>query len=780
MKRLTILFILFVSMLSLHAEIKNGKCGDSVTYTLNTETGVLKIEGSGRMYDYSSSAPWYTDGRYITKVELYDGLLNIGNCAFEGCSNLISIDIPSTITSIGQAAFYGCFSLTSIEIPNSVTSIGRQAFCNCYDLTSAVISNSVTSIQFQTFAGCGLTSIEIPNSVTSIDNYAFNGCVDLTSIEIPNSVTNIGQYAFRDCEGLTFIEIPNSITSISEFAFSGCSGLTSIKIPKSVMSIESSAFKGCSGLASIEIPNSVMSIGSSAFENCSGLASIEIPNSVTKIGNTAFQNCKNLTSVEIPNSITSISYNTFAGCSGLTFIKLPNSVTSIGQYAFAGCSSLASVEIPNSVTAIGDYAFRACSSLTSVEIPNPITSIGNYVFKDCTSLTSPIYTKKTFVKLPTSYKGYYEIPSNIEFICGGAFYECSDITFIEIPNSVTNIGEFAFYNSGITSIDIPNSVTNIGQAAFSGCRIRTINWNSNCSTFPFEQSYLTELYIGDDVTILNKGYGSYFKNLRKVVLGKKVSQIRSEAFSNTWIKEFYVTSDEIPTCYPNLFQNVKLGEATLYVPLAKIETYQTTEPWKNFGKIMTLEGNEPERPEDKICETPVISYEDGILSISSSTPGSQCYYSLTSDDVVSNQKISSQVKLNGTYVVSVYAMAEGYKKSEIATQNIELKGETKIVEVPIEVEKIVEVPVEIEVPIYIYDDSHTNIEITPYQIITLRIQKGVIHIENAPLASTIYVYDTKGEMLRTQKVMSNDEAFTLARNAIYIMKVGEKTFKVKI
>ena len=350
----------------------------------------------------------------------------LGNFTFSGCTRLLSIVLPTSVTSIEDEVLGDCRSLISITIPNSVTRIGRAAFRDC----------------------SSLTSITIPNSVTRIGTSAFWGCRSLTSINIPNKVTSIESFAFDSCSGLTSINIPNSVESIGIFAFSGCSGLTSVNIPRSVTSIGNSAFSGCSGLTSVNIPSSVTSIGNSAFSGCSGLTSVNIPGSVTSIENDVFSSCSSLKTVSIPNSVKSIGSYTFKGCSGLTSVNIPNSVKSIGISAFEGCSGLKSATIPSSVTSIGFSAFKGCSDLTSVNIPDSITSIELFTFHGCSGLKS------------------ISIPNSVTSIGGGAFYQCSGLTSVNIPNSVTTIGESAFQGcSGLASISIPNSVTSIGNAA---------------------------------------------------------------------------------------------------------------------------------------------------------------------------------------------------------------------------------------------------------------------------------------------------------------------------
>jgi len=375
-----------------------------------------------------------------------------------------------------------------IVVPSSVSYYG-----NLY---------TVTAIGNRAFYGCSyLRSVIIPNSITEIGNYAFSGCSSLTSVTIPNSVISIGDSAFSHCSGLTSITIPNSVTSIGNSVFSHCSYLTSVFIPNSVTSIGNSAFSHCSYLTSITIPNSVTSIGNSAFDGCSDLTSVFIPISVTSIGDDAFSGCKSLKKSAYPNTISNpfnygirIRYDPvkaiiedgwiygpnkssilFAPLSLKGEFVIPNSVTEIGYGAFSGCSDLTSITIPNSVTSIGDGAFSGCSDLTSVTIPNSVTSIGDGAFDGCSDLTSLEYNATNCTSCGSNYLPAFpptittlKIGDNVAIIPAHFLAGVSSIYNLILPNSVTTIGEEAFFNcTHLKSVIIGAAVNNIGRQAFS-------------------------------------------------------------------------------------------------------------------------------------------------------------------------------------------------------------------------------------------------------------------------------------------------------------------------
>ena len=221
---------------------QTGSCGDNVTYSLDTETGVLTISGTGKMKDYSGEdSPFYQNSN-IKSVIIENGVTSIGNLAFSSCNSLIEVSLPSSIISLGVSAFSGCENLMSISIPANVADIQSIAFAGCKKLTSIEVDSnnenysSINGVLFDKNitelvcypAGKNDASYTVPNTVKSFAYGSFYDCENLTSVIIPNGVTSIGGASFWNCKNLKSIVIPKSVTKIDLFSFNGCESLKDI------------------------------------------------------------------------------------------------------------------------------------------------------------------------------------------------------------------------------------------------------------------------------------------------------------------------------------------------------------------------------------------------------------------------------------------------------------------------------------------------------------------------------------------------------------------------
>ena len=460
--------------------------------------------------------------------------------------------------------------------------------------------------------------VVIPSSVTnndetyiviSIGNYAFSKCNDLFSVTIPESVTIIGDYAFDFCSDLFFVTIPESVTTIGRYVFRACSELTSVTIPKSVTTIGNSAFANCSNLtnlrfnakncsdfssdanehpfsscpiATINIVDSVQSIPANFARGLSGLTSVTIGNKVTTIGDSAFWNCSSLSTLNF-NAIncgdfsSDVNEHPFYSCPIVT-INIGDSVQRIPANFAYSISSLASVTIGSNVTAIGDSAFWNCSSLSTLNF-NAIncddfsSDANEHPFSSCPIVTINIGDSVQRIPANFAYSinslASVTIGNSVTAIGDRAFWNCSSLStlnfnaincsdfssdennypFSSCPITIINIGDsvqripanFAYNLDSLTSIRIPNNVISIGEMAFADCSsLGTLRFNAkNCADFssdennyPFSSCPITTINIGDSVQRIPANFAYSISSLASVTIGSNVTAIGDSAFWN--------------------------------------------------------------------------------------------------------------------------------------------------------------------------------------------------------------------------------------------------------
>ena len=190
-------------------------------------------------------------------------------------------------------------------------------------------------------------------------------------------------------------------------------------------------------------------------------------------------------------------------------------------------------------TSIGSSAFYGCSSLTFITIPNSVTSIGHYAFRDCSSLT------------------LVTIPNSVTSIGSYTFQGCSDLTSITIPNSVTSIENNTFQDcSSLTSITIPNSVTSIGSSAFYGC------------------TSLTSITIPNSVTTINRmAFGGTTTSSSKTVILNFLSTTPATVYAYSFLLggTFTISSSKSTIIY-----------AEVHIPSGSEATYRADSTWNSF------------------------------------------------------------------------------------------------------------------------------------------------------------------------------------------------------
>ena len=350
-------------------------------------------------------------------------------------------------------------------------------------------------------------------------------------------------------------------------------------------------------------------------------------------------------------------------------------------------------------------------------IPNSVTSIGNYAFYYYRNLTS------------------VTIPNSVTSIGVEAFYNCEGLTSLTIPNSVTSIGEGAFHGcGGLTSLTIPNSVTSIGAHTFAGCRS------------------LTSVVIPNSVTYIGMFAFDGCSGLTSVTIPNSVTSIDNWAFSYCEnLLDVYCYAEDVPSVGEDIFEDSPIINCNLHVPAASIESYKAKEPWSGFGKIIGLSNI----PKLEKCATPFVIYADGKLSLSCQTEGTEFVTKIASEDI--NTFNSAEIELNATYNIEVFATKVNYENSD--TVNVAL--------VWVENGKVGE------------ESGVINVEAAP---VLIQVNGGNLTINGVAKGCEIVVYTLNGtEVARATATEGSTTINTgLQSGTVAIVKLGNKSVKIKI
>ncbi len=474
--------------------------GDGKTYE-DSEWAFVEYEAeqvtSGLIYTPISDDADF-EGYYVRKINCNDEEEIVFPDTYEGKPVLaIKEDYYMTMAGIGKTDDdYRNEKIVRVRLPFGLEEIGFRAFTFCLKLEKIKLPDGLTSLLWNAFYNCdALKEVEIPKTVTEISSEAFGDCRNLQTISAADgmdfSKLNLDKEAFKKTAWLNEQEEDFVVWQNMLYLYQGnAAELTAADFPKAEY-LSANLFHGNEKLTSVALPDGYKKISSNCFSGCVNLTKVSLPESVKYLNDGAFYECKNLTEINFPKQLKEIGRMAFHQCEKLTSVDLPNTVTSVGMSSFAGCIALEYVSIPSGVTVLEVGTFQNCKSLKTVILANGLEKMENAM--------------------------------------SGVFQGCESLTEINIPETVTKIGERSFADTAIKEIVIPKSVLEIYNTTFGGgfwgkCVLERLYY---CGNSGFED-ILTGGELPESITVYHysesepakKEDGTYNGNYWRYVNGK--------------------------------------------------------------------------------------------------------------------------------------------------------------------------------------------------------------------------------------------------------------------
>lgn len=305
--------------------------------------------------------------------------------------------------------------------------------------------------------------------VTALGVNSFRNVQRLETVVVGNNVRSIGKAAFYNCIALKNITLPDTLSYIGEEAFKNCRDLESFAVPSGVTALQKSTFAYCRSLKEIDL-NNVTAIGGSAFNSCTAFEEFTVPDTVTSVGDSSFGNATALKEVTVGSGVISIGTRAFSGCAALKTVNFSDA----GNLQSIGQgafykTALTEVELPAGLQRIGSQAFEAAGNLNSVSIPDSVTVVGSYAFYN-TAIYNEAKTNND--RLVYADKWLVQtIPDEASPIIELQYESTDSSSGIEVIKAGTvGIADYTFFNSPLVEVRLPRSVKYLGAGVFNLCQ----------------------------------------------------------------------------------------------------------------------------------------------------------------------------------------------------------------------------------------------------------------------------------------------------------------------
>lgn len=470
----------------------------------------------------------------MKSVTLSEGLLEIGDMAFSGCTNLKSIILPSTLNKISGPTFSGCTSLESITIPKNLATISGEAFSGCSGLKELIIEDGESELFFS-------------NPYTTSNIVCFSDC-PLEKVYIGRNIRrDKNATLFVDNKTLKDVSFGEHVTTINSSEFYGCENLSSLTFSKSINTISSNAFNGCSSLKKIVIPNNVMYIGGLAFRNCDNLNEVTFEDgSAELVFGTEYDNRSLCFSGPVNKvylgrnaSCRFSPFTTFTNISNSIEVIIGKTVTKLSGGIFASLKGISKLIIEANSEPLVFEEFYYSYQETFMPFRNtPIDSL--YLDRYIVSKKHELSEQYPYAFRDVPSISVLKIGSNVDKLAKDLFFSNCNITTLNIPKNVKTIEESAFMGSrNLSSVVIEDGEDKLEFSdgkTFYDCPLqnvyvgRNIGYPLNNSPFKSHKEGIESLIIGECVTEISNEEFYGLKKIASVALPKNLKKVGSMAF----------------------------------------------------------------------------------------------------------------------------------------------------------------------------------------------------------------------------------------------------------
>lgn len=442
-------------------------------------------------------------------------------------------------------------------------------------------------------------------AATPVSVFAEDGEVTMSAKEIElNKKTEDGYEYIKVEEGSavelvkyvgdeTEVKLPSklgglSVITVGEGCFEGNETVVSVKFNSEIVTVKDRAFKDCTALKEVTKTESLTSLGASAFEGCSALEEFEYPESVTAVPEKCFAGCTALKEIKEHKNLKNVAADAFKDTAWEN--AQPDGALNFGRVLYGVKGQVKDIVVPKDVSLIEDYVFLGCDYIETVTLGPDVEEIGLYAFQNCTNLKEFNFDEAIGVLEAGAFKGCSSLEvadfseTTLATIGYEAFAGCTSLEEIKLPETLSDIGDFAFADTKFKEIEFGKNISAVGANSFVGnTTLETINVVDKNKEYSSVDGVLYNKK-GSSLVTFPAGKTGTFE------LPQGVDEIRAYAFKNAKISAVKL-SEEPALRYIGIsaFENSQIEEIEISANVEKINS-NTFKNAKKLSKVTFNEG----------------------------------------------------------------------------------------------------------------------------------------------------------------------------------------------